>query len=229
MNKVKAGSGWEHLLEIARIEGLNDAYTWNPAIGCNNYDCEVCRRGKCWAMSMAKRFGWNFEPHLIPERLDEPLKLETSAVITPVSMGDIFGLTLHDFMAIWEIMETADYHVYALLTKLPQYAFNYMPLRSSARVWLGVTVNSQEDVWRLKLLRKHFAPDKKYCLFEPLYGPINFDLSWLDLIVIGPQNYPLVQPKKEWVDSIIKHAGTARVFFKSKLKLDSEGFDAKNS
>jgi len=36
MNKVKQKSGWEHLLEIARIEGLDKAYTWNPAITIGN-------------------------------------------------------------------------------------------------------------------------------------------------------------------------------------------------
>jgi len=59
---------------------------------------------------------------------------------------------------------------------------------------------------------------KKYCLFEPLYGPIDYDLSWLDLIVIGPQTAPLHQPKKEWVESIVRNAGSAPIFFKSKLK-----------
>jgi len=60
---------------------------------------------------------------------------------------------------------------------------------------------------------------RKYCLFEPLYGPIDFDLSWLDLIVVGPQNYPLVQPKREWVESVVRNAGNAKVFFKSNLKV----------
>jgi len=96
MNPVKRGSGWEHLLEIARIEGVDRAFTWNPAVGCYGFGCEVKARGVCWAEKMAKRFGWSFEPHLIPERLDEP-RARKPAVITPVSMGDLFGLKREDF------------------------------------------------------------------------------------------------------------------------------------
>jgi len=217
MNRVRPGSGWEHLLEIAKIERLDRAYTWNCAVGCNNYDCEVRRRGKCWAMIMAKRFGWNFEPHLIPEKLREPCEMQMPSVITPVSMGDIFGLSLAQFYEIWKVMDAADWHVYALLTKLPHVAEDHMPVRPQENLWFGVTVNTQEDVWRLKVLRKQYFP-KKYCLFEPLYGPIDYDLSWLDLIVIGPQNYPLLQPKEDWIESVLDNAKGVRVFFKSKLK-----------
>ena len=215
MNRVRLGSGWEHLIEIARLEGLRRAYTWNPARGCSNVDCEVRKRGKCWAMKMAKRFGWDFTPRLIPERLGEPVKLLEPSVITPVSMGDLFGLEAEHVSKIMAAIQVAHWHTYALLTKLPQRAVGrHYP----ENVWFGVTVNTQADAWRLDVLRKIDAP-KKYCLFEPLYGPIDCDLSWLDLIVIGPQNYPLVQPDPSWVKGVVDRAGGARVFFKSNLKV----------
>jgi len=214
VNRVRWGSGWEHLLEIARIEGLDRAYTWNPAVGCNNTDCEVRKRGKCWAMMMARRFGWSFEPHLIPERLKEPFMLGAPSVIQVVSVGDLFGLNPADAERILEVVFDCDRHIFTILTKMPQCG---ELLKYPREVWFGVTVNTQDDVWRLDILRKIDA-SKKYCLFEPLYGPIDYDLSWLDLIVIGPQNYPLRQPKPEWVKSVVENAGQARIFFKSKLK-----------
>ena len=216
MNRVKWGSGWEHLLEIARLEGLDRAYTWNPAVGCGNTECEVRKRGKCWAMMMARRFGWSFEPHLIPERLDEPFKLKTPSVITPVSMGDIFDLDVKDVAKILDVVWKCDRHVFALLSKLRNDAYALLFDPYPDHVWFGVSVNCQDDVWRLDILREVEAK-RKYCLFEPLYGPIKYDLSWLDLIVIGPQNYPTVQPKKRWVESIVRNAKGARIFFKSKL------------
>jgi len=214
MNRVRKGSGWEHLLEIARIEGLDKAYTWNPAIGCNNLDCEVRKRGKCWAMMLAKRFGWSFEPHMIPGRLSEPVKLHCPAVITPVSMGDLFGLEPLDTWKILWVCESCIWHKFAILTKLPQNAKEYS---FNKNFWFGVTVNSQKDVWRLDLLQE-IDCKKKYVLFEPLYEPIDYPLDWLDLIVIGPQNYPTVQPKPEWIESIIHNAKGAPVYFKSKLR-----------
>lgn len=167
-------------------------------------------------MMMAKRFGWSFEPHLVPERLDEPFWKREPAVITPVSVGDLFGLSLPQFREVWRMIELADWHVYALLTKLPNVALDYLPLRIKGKIWFGVTVNTQKDVWRLDLMRK-LEGVKKYCLFEPLYGPIDYDLSFLDLVVIGPQNYPTLQPKREWVEGVVKKAGKARVYLKSKL------------
>lgn len=220
MNPVREGSGWEHLLEIARIEGLSSAFTWNPAVGCSNVDCEVRRRGKCWAMMMAKRFGFDFEPHLIPERLDEPRMLKKPAVITPVSMGDLFGLKESDIKAILDVINDCKRHVFAILTKLPDVGIKFSPYPKN--VWFGVTVNSQNDVWRLDILQK-ISARRKYCVFEPLYSPIHYPLSWLDLVVIGPQNYPLVQPQKSWVESVIENAKGTRIFYKSKLKVDEGG------
>jgi len=216
MNKVNKGSGWEHLLEIAKIEGLNRAFTWNPAVGCSGSGCEVKARGVCWAEKMANRFGWSFEPHLIPERLDELLRARKPAVITPVSMGDLFGLSKSDIQKILSVIKRCPQHIFAILTKLPQNATRFNPYPKN--VWFGVTVNRQADVWRLDILRKVESP-KKYCLFEPLYSSIHYPLMWLDLIVIGPQNYPLVQPDKRWVESVVRNAGNANVYFKSNLKV----------
>jgi protein gp37 len=205
------------LLEIAKIEGLDRAWTWSPAAGCRGIDCEVRRRGVCWAEKISKRFNLDFKPHLIRENLDEPLRARKPAVITPVPRGDLFGQLLEDVKTVLNVIDSCSYikkHVFAILTKLPRYALYFNPYPDN--VWFGVTVNSQADVWRLEALRKIEAR-QKYCLFEPLYGPIDHDLSWLDLIVIGPQTQPLVQPKRECVESIVKNAGSARIFYKSKL------------
>lgn len=211
---MKRYSGWEHLLKIAELCGLDRAYTWNPCVGCRGIGCEVRRRGKCWAERMAQRFGWDFKPHAVPKRLWEPRDVRKGAVITPVSMGDLFGQERDDIgMVLWVITE-CKWHVFALLTKLPQYALD-LSSKYPDNVWFGVTVNQQEDVWRLDALRKIEAPHK-YCMFEPLYSAIKYDLSFLDLAVVGPQTQPLVQPKKEWVDSV-RNGGPKKIFYKSKL------------
>jgi len=219
LNRVRLGSGWEHLLEIARIEGITSAFTSNPYGGCHGVGCEVRRRGRCWAEWYAlKRLKWkSFEPQ--PRN---PLRKfrkwfdrRKPAVITPVSMGDLFGLRLEYTADVMQCVRNCDRHVFALLTKLPQNALVFNPYPRN--VWFGVTVNFQPDVWRLALLQKIDA-SKKYVLFEPLYGPIDYDLSWLDLIVIGPQTKPMLQPKKEWVESILNNASRVHVFMKTTLR-----------
>jgi protein gp37 len=152
--------------------------------------------------------------------MEEPIGVE-GAVITPVSMGDLFGQKPEDIKEVLRVVEYCPEHVFAILTKLPQHALQYSPY--PINVWFGVTVNSQADVWRLDVLRKIEAP-RKYCLFEPLYGEISYSLDFLDLIVIGPQTKPTLQPRAEWVKSVLKNAPGVHVFMKSTLKVNIRNF-----
>jgi len=218
LNRVRWGSGWAHLLGIARIEGLDRAYTSNPYGGCHGVGCEVHRRGVCWAerYALQRLKGGSFKPQERSlKEFDRWRRMKKPAVITPVSMGDLFGQRSEHIRRVLENVEACYWHVFALLTKLPQYALDFNPY--PANVWFGVTVNVQADVWRLDLLQKINAP-KLYCLFEPLYESIDYDLSWLDLIVIGPQTKPMLQPKGEWIQTILGNAPGVRVFMKSTLE-----------
>ena len=51
-------------------------HSWNFYPGCKNFEEGYCPVGeKCWARSMKKRFGGgDFTPHLIPEKLLDPLR-----------------------------------------------------------------------------------------------------------------------------------------------------------
>lgn len=215
MNRVKMGSGWEHLLEIAKLEGVNTAYTWSPAAGCHGLGCILHEKNVCWAEKISKRFHLDFHPHPIFKNFKEPLKCRHRSVITPVPRGDLFGQSHKTIETILRIIDKANHHIFALLTKLPQIALKYNPY--SNHVWFGVTVNSQADVWRLEILKRIDAK-KKYVMFEPLYSAINYDISWVDLAVIGAQTNPLIQPKREWVESIEK-SGAKRIFYKTKVRL----------
>jgi len=175
MNRVKIGSGWEFLLRIAEIEGCSRAYTWNPAVGCDGVGCAVRMYGKCWAEMMAKRLGYDWTPHLIPERLDEPSRLRERSVIQVVSMGDLFAQKEEDTKRILDVVESCSRHVFTILTKQPITASRFNPYPSN--VWFGVTVNRDKDEWRLSALH-YIKAKRKFCVFEPLYSNINYsDLS----------------------------------------------------
>ena len=216
MNRVKCGTGWEFLL-VKRLP----AYTWNPASGCNVLNCAVRKRGVCWAEKIVKRLGHvcpkcpSFKPHMHEDRLFEPFKLRKRAVITPVSTGDLFGLPEEMTGEILIIVEKAFWHTFTILTKNPQNARRFNPYPKN--VCFGVTVNEQQDTWRLDDVKKIEAP-LKWCIFEPLYSPIDYDLSWLDWIVIGPQTKPQLQPEESWVQSILDNATAVPIFMKSTLK-----------
>jgi len=214
MNRAKGG-GWE-FLEVTGCPG----YTWNPASGCDNLNCAVRKRGVCWAEKIVKRLGhvchWcpSFRPHMHLDRLFEPFQLKKPAVITPVSTGDLFGLPSHMTRNIMDTVKGASWHTFATLTKMPQNAHKFSPFPEN--VWFGVTVNEQEDTWRLDELREIEAP-VRWVIFEPLYSAIDHDLSWLDWIVLGPQTRPELQPKKEWVQSVLDNAPEVPIFMKSTL------------
>jgi len=221
MNRVKKGSGWEFLLAIRKR-----AFTWNPASGCSNYNCAVRQRGACWAEKIVKRLGHicplcpSFVPHIhdgrngTPNRMDEASKLRKPSVITPVSTGDLFGLNPEQIDRILAEIEFASWHIFATLTKMPQNAHAFNPFPNN--VFFGVSVNSQLDTWRLDELKRIKAP-VKWAIFEPLYSAIDYDLSWLDWIITGPQTRPSVQPKKEWIESILNNASGVPIFMKSTL------------
>lgn len=224
MNRVKQGSGWEFLLVTGK-----PGYTWNPASGCENRMCEVRNRGVCWAEKIVKRLGHicplcpTFKPHLhdgnngTPNRLFEPFKVSKSAVITPVSTGDLFGLPHEMTKEILIYIERAFWHTFAILTKMPHNAVEENPYAKN--VWFGVGVNKQGDIWRLDILKKIKAK-VRWAIFEPLYSAIDYDLSWLDWIIIGPQTRPTLQPKSTWVETILRNAKEVPIFMKSTLEWD---------
>ena len=70
-------------------------YAWNPCgFGCSR-GC-----GYCWSRALVKRFGANmtcekcraFEPHLHPERLDEPAKEKRPGVALVDFTGEILRI-----------------------------------------------------------------------------------------------------------------------------------------
>lgn len=221
MNRAKGG-GWEFLDYLAppRL-----GFTWSAGSGCD-IQCAVRTRGVCWAEKIVKRLGWfcplcpGFKPHLhdgtrgTPDRLNQPLDRKKPSVITPVSTGDLFGFPYEMAQRVLDVVEEASWHIFALLTKVPQNALSF---KFTNNVWFGVTVNEQEDTWRLDELKK-IQSKHKWMIAEPLYSEIDYDLTWLDWILIGNQTNPEVQPEEEWVQSILDNAEGVPIYMKSSLE-----------
>ena len=69
-------------------------HCWNFYPGCNHWQTGVCPVGeRCWAKGMSQRFnGGDFEPHLLPEKLLDPLKgRQGGRRIGVCFAGDLFG------------------------------------------------------------------------------------------------------------------------------------------
>jgi len=221
MNRQKTNGGWEFLVWPDEDKA---GFTWNPASGCNKEGCAVGQKGVCWAEKIVKRGGScelcpTFKPHMHPWKLDEPKRRYKSANITPVSTGDLFGLRTKQTKMILDVVEDSDQHDFMILTKLPQNAWTFG--RFPENVWFGTSINRQEDIWRLRSLEKSIKAEKKWAIFEPLYSEIDYDLSFLDWVIVGAQTRPERQPSKPWVGGIVKQADENEipVWIKSNLKV----------
>lgn len=191
--------------------------TWNPAIGC--LPGMPCSK-QCWARKMAVRLAaspnkklaaaaaealsadgsdWSGRVHLFPERLDQARTWRTPRRIAVQFMGDIACLPEDYLREIWLVMEDCPRHTFLLLTKqagalaeilnpFSRHNFGELP-----NVWIGVSVSSMGELWRIDVLRRIPAV-LRWVSFEPLtitdYHPA-LELRHIDWVVIGAgRGYP---------------------------------------
>lgn len=193
-----------------KIEYLT--HTLNLIVGCSGVGCAV--KEKCWARAMAKRqlhkckICYRFKPHYHRERLLQPLKRKKPSRIGLNFMGETFDKRILEscpyvYDEMFKIVEEASWHTFVILTKQPQ---NIPSMIFPRNLWLGVSVNRKEDLWRILELTKHPAAVHAIS-FEPLYenlGVLNLDdIEW---VIIGAQTRPEVLPEFHWITSIVSQA-----------------------
>jgi len=70
---------------------------------------------------------------------------------------------------------------------------------------MGVSVSSQDDIWRIGSLKSTLPQSHKLVSFEPLHGPIQADLSGLEWVIIGAESgnrKGKIEPEEDWVKSV---------------------------
>jgi len=213
--------GEEKHMNKTKIEYLD--YTWNPIVGCSGLGCAV--RKNCWAMGQAKRKKhdcdacYSFVPHVHWERLEQPLTLKKPSRIGVAFMGEFYDKEISESVraSIMMRIEKASQHTFVIFTKQPQNIDVDEPIPKN--VWLCVSVNREQDLWRIDALRETNACVKGVS-FEPLYERVDADLTNINWIIIGAQTRPNLQPKPEWIANLIQLARIfgAKVFMKNNLK-----------
>lgn len=149
---------------------------------------------------------WNGKIKLVPEKLDEPLRLKKPRRIFVNSMSDLFHENVPDEFIdqVFAVMAMASQHTFQVLTKRPDRMHRYLNdadlqdrltdlwherspenIRWSfmlplTNVWLGVSVENQETAdERIPLLLQTPAT-VRWISAEPLLGDISLR-SWLQL------------------------------------------------
>ena len=199
--------------------------TWNPVTGCTKIS-EGCKN--CYAERMALRlkaagspnYANGFKVTLHEHALEIPLRWKQPRTIFVNSMSDLFHKDVpFDFISkIFYVMHRASQHRFQILTKRSE---RLLELNSSLswpkNVWMGVTVENADCVFRIDHLRQTNAAIK-FISFEPLLGLIpNINLEGIDWVIVGGESGPKARTMKpEWATNIRDQslAAGAPFFFK---------------
>ena len=199
--------------------------TWNPTAGCKR-----CSSGcaNCYAIPFAHRMAsnpnrkvsaasagltrkrrtgldWAGAIRCLPERLANPFKWVKPRLVFVNSMSDLFhdDVPLAFIRSVFGVMGAADWHTYQILTKraerLEELAAS-LPWHDN--VWMGVSVENQENAWRVDHLRRTGAK-VKFLSVEPLLGPVTLDLTGTDWVITGGESGPKARPfDPAWAASV---------------------------
>lgn len=187
--------------------------TWNPTTGCTKIS-SGCKN--CYAERMTNRLqamGVNkykngFELCFHPETLEEPYSWRKPRTVFVNSMSDLFheNMPLDVIQKVFKVMNDNPLHTFQVLTKRADVLLKHSKhLKWSKNIWVGVTVENQENVSRVDYLRKVEA-NVRFLSIEPLIGKIDYlDLENIDWVIVGGESGPGARPMEEtWVLEIKK-------------------------
>ncbi len=205
--------------------------TWNPTTGCDKIStgCKNCYAEKMSfrlkSMGVVKyKKGFKFVEH--PDDLKLPLTWKKPRKVFVNSMSDLFHeKASFEFIGkCFDVMIKADKHTYQILTKRSHnmmefsYVFcDYFGYKVPSHIWMGVSVENKDSVWRIDELGKVKA-ETKFVSFEPLIGQIGkLDLKEIDWAIIGGESgFNHRRVEKDWIMEIIRQCNKQKVavFFK---------------
>jgi protein gp37 len=167
-----------------------------------------------------EKYANGFELTTHPGYLDEPLHWRKPRIVFVNSMSDLFHEDVSDSFIydVFDVMRRASQHTFQVLTKRSVRLLELDPeIDWPENVWMGVSVENEDYVFRAEHLRKTSA-DVKFLSLEPLLGPLShLDLRGIDWVIVGGESGPGARPMaEEWVVEIRDQCQLTRVpfFFK---------------
>jgi protein gp37 len=196
--------------------------TWNPVTGCSKLS-PGCKH--CYAERMANRlkamgqknYRNGFDVTLQPQMLELPLHWKTPKRIFVNSMSDLFHLDvpLSYIADVFDVMRRAHWHQFQVLTKRAERIEELSPnLKWQPNIWMGVSVENEEYLYRIDHLRRTGA-HVKFLSLEPLLGPLpEMNLRGIDWAIVGGESGPGARHMNgDWVADIRDQCGRAGIAF----------------
>ena len=189
-------------------------HTWNPMTGCTQ-----CSPGcvNCYAKRLIEtrlqhlpQYRNGFEPTFHLDLLEEPTKRKKPTLYFVNSMSDTFHehFEAREIASIFATMRECQQHFFLVLTKRAgrmQYLLNTRPRPISSNVMVGVTVEEQEGIERLRILHDTNC-SFRFASLEPLLGPIYLPPDHnLDWVIIGGESGSNARPcHSDWVRDLVE-------------------------
>jgi protein gp37 len=152
------------------------------------------------------RYRNGFQITMHPEAIEEPYQWKKPRVVFVNSMSDLFHekIPLDFIRRIFAVMNNSPQHTFQILTKRSQRLAELAGLLTwSENIWMGVTVENSDYLYRVDHLRQVDAR-VRFLSLEPLLGPLDgLDLRGIDWVIVGGESGPYARPmKEEWAVSI---------------------------
>jgi protein gp37 len=184
-------------------------------------------RGKNPNEKVAERYGggectsggkWNGQVRLAPERvLMEPLQVKKPQVWA--AWNDLFHKDVEKewINDVFRVMDAVPRHTFLVLTKRPDRMKEYILAATDhcgrlmpPNIWLGVTVEHPDYLWRVEELLQTPAA-KRFVSVEPMLGPVDLSKylrmyiqpAMANWVIAGCESGPRRRPAKiEWFRSL---------------------------
>ncbi|MBI2339229.1 MAG: phage Gp37/Gp68 family protein [Deltaproteobacteria bacterium] len=172
--------------------------------GCKHCYAEIF--AERWRGVSGHPYEQGFDLKLWPERLELPLTWKKPRTIFVNSMSDLFHekVPVAFIKKAFSVMREANWHSFQILTKrADRLADLAQELPWPQNVWMGVSVESEQYLWRIDRLRN--VPAKvRFISFEPLLGPVGpADLTNIHWAIVGGESGPGARPMNpEWARQI---------------------------
>lgn len=182
--------------------------SWNPITGCSPISpgcahCYAARFAKRLQAMGNPRYKNAFEVTIHEDLINAPLSWKKPQMIFVNSMSDLFhdDVPTEIIKRIFDTMNKAPAHTFQVLTKRAERLAELAPeLQWSDNIWMGVSIENQDMIFRSDLLRQTDA-HIKFISAEPLLSSLDgLNLEGIDWLIVGGESGPGCRPmKKEWV------------------------------
>lgn len=182
-------------MENSKIEWTD--HSWNPWRGCLKVSpgCKAC-----YMYRDQERYGR--DPRVVVKASTPtffaPLKWKEPAKVFTCSWSDWFIDQADEWRdAAWDIVRSTPHLTYQILTKRPENIADRLPHDWGdgwPNVWLGVSVERQDYVWRIYRLAE-IPAIVRFVSYEPALGPVDFSefmdydgKGWIDWLISGGES-----------------------------------------